>query len=121
VSLGLFAGHLFDLTLLEGLLIGAIASSTDAAAVFSILRGRKISLRSRLKSTLELESGSNDPMAIFLTIGLITLIQIPEQSAWSLIPLFFQQMALGGILGWGAGYTLHWLINRIHLEYEGLY
>jgi len=121
VALGLFAGHLLGLSLLEGLLIGAIASSTDAAAVFSILRGRSVSLRSRLKSTLELESGSNDPMAIFLTIGLITLIEAPAQSPWSLIPVFFQQMALGALLGWGAGYALQWLINRIHLEYDGLY
>jgi len=121
VSLGFFAAYLLDLTLLEGLLIGAIASSTDAAAVFSILRGRSLSLRSRLRSTLELESGSNDPMAIFLTVGIISLIELPGQSSLALIPAFFQQMALGALFGWGAGYALQWLINRIHLEYDGLY
>jgi len=112
---------LLDLPPLVGLLLGAIVSSTDAAAVFSVLRSKGISLKGNLKPLLELESGSNDPMAIFLTIGLIQLIQSPEQSALSLISLFFLQMLLGGVIGVVMGRLMGWLINHIRLGYEGLY
>ncbi|KPL76428.1 potassium/proton antiporter [Bellilinea caldifistulae] len=112
---------LLDLPPLVGLLLGAIVSSTDAAAVFSVLRSKGISLKGNLKPLLELESGSNDPMAIFLTIGLIQLIQSPEQSALSLISSFFLQMLLGGVIGVVMGRLMGWLINHIRLGYEGLY
>jgi cell volume regulation protein A len=112
---------LLDLPPLVGLLLGAIVSSTDAAAVFSVLRSKGISLKDNLKPLLELESGSNDPMAIFLTIGLIRLIQFPEQSALNLLGLFFLQMLLGGVIGIGMGRLMGWLINHIRLGYEGLY
>lgn len=106
---------------LEGFLLGAIVSSTDAAAVFSILRSRRSSLKGSLRPLLEFESGSNDPMAIFLTIGAITLLMNPQFSILSLIPLFVQQMAVGGILGYGIGRIAVRLINLLELDYEGLY
>ena len=112
---------LLGFSLLEGFLLGAIVSSTDAAAVFSILRSRRASLKGDLRPLLEFESGSNDPMAVFLTIGAITLLMQPGTSFLSLIPLFVQQMAIGGLLGYGMGKGTAWLINIVKLEYEGLY
>lgn len=108
-------------SLLEGFLLGAVVSSTDAAAVFSILRTRRASLKGVLRPLLELESASNDPMAVFLTIGAITLILNPGLSPLILIPLFIQQMAVGGLIGYGMGRVMVYLINRIKLEFDGLY
>lgn len=117
-----FAAHLIlGISLMEGLLLGAITSSTDAAAVFALLRSQGINLKEKLSPVLEFESGSNDPMAVFLTIGLIQLITTPEQSLLNLIPLFFQQMLIGGALGIIFGKILLFLINRLRLGYEGLY
>jgi len=120
-SVGVFMHLVFGFTLHEGILLGAIISSTDAAAVLTLLRGRAIHLRARLKPLLELESGSNDPMAVFLTIGMIQLIQNAEMSALVLIPLFIVQMGLGVLGGFIIGKGGAWLINRLRLEYEGLY
>jgi len=118
---GLLASVLLGLSLVEGLLLGSIVSSTDAAAVFSVLRSKGISLKGKLKPLLELESGSNDPMAIFLTIGLIRLIAQPDLPALSLIGLFFQQMLIGAVVGYGMGRVMVVLVNRLKLGYEGLY
>lgn len=115
------ADLLLGFTPLEGFLLGAIVSSTDAAAVFSILRSRRASLKGELRPLLEFESGSNDPMAIFLTIGAISLIMLPQTSFFSLVPLFVHQMVVGGIFGYGMGKATAWLINAVRLEYEGLY
>jgi potassium/hydrogen antiporter len=120
-TLGIFAAWLLNISLLTGMLLGAVVSSTDAAAVFSVLRSKKISLQGRLKPLLELESGSNDPMAVFLTIGLIQLIMIPETSILSILLLFFRQMLLGGALGFALGKALVVALNRLKLSYEGLY
>lgn len=108
-------------TPLEGFLLGAIVSSTDAAAVFATLRSRRASLKGNLRPLLEFESGSNDPMAIFLTIGAISLLMSPDSPIFSLIPLFVQQMTVGGILGYGMGRIASRLINILDLDYEGLY
>lgn len=117
-----YAAHLIlGITLLEGLLLGAITSSTDAAAVFALLRSQGVNLKGKLSPMLEFESGSNDPMAVFLTIGLIQLIQMPELSISSLVLLFFQQMIIGGVFGLIFGRLLLYLINRLRLGYEGLY
>jgi cell volume regulation protein A len=120
-SVGVFMHLIFGFTLYEGILLGAIISSTDAAAVLTLLRGRGIHLKARLKPLLELESGSNDPMAVFLTIGMIQLIQSPATSPLVLLPLFVVQMSLGALAGVIIGRGGAWLINRLRLEYEGLY
>lgn len=118
---GLFASVLLGLSLVEGLLLGSIVSSTDAAAVFSVLRSKGISLKGKLTPLLELESGSNDPMAIFLTIGLIQLITQPDLSPWNLILLFVRQMLVGAVFGYGLGRVMLVLVNRLKLGHEGLY
>ncbi|MBN1396437.1 MAG: potassium/proton antiporter [Bacteroidetes bacterium] len=121
VAVGIFISIAFNISLLTGLLIGSIVSSTDAAAVFSVLRSKQVSLRGQLKPLLELESGSNDPMAVFLTIGIIHIITIPQTTIGSVILLFFVQMSLGAIMGIGLGKTLVFVINRLKLTYEGIY
>ncbi len=121
VSLGVFVHYLLDFSWQEALLLGAIVSSTDAAAVFSILRTKNIGLKDYLRPTLELESGSNDPMAYFLTISLTTLVVQQDASVLSLIPMFFLQMLLGGAMGYLMGRLMLRIVNKINLEFEGLY
>jgi len=121
VSVGIFVWLITDFTIYEGLLLGSIVSSTDAAAVFSILRSKSLALKSNLRPTLELESGSNDPMAYVLTIAFLTLVVNQDQSFASIIPLFLQQMILGGIAGFGFGMLSKLVINKLKLDFEGLY
>ncbi len=121
ISLGVFVWWITDFTFYESMLLGSIVSSTDAAAVFSILRSKSLSLKSNLRATLELESGSNDPMAYALTIAFLTLVVHQDQSIASILPMFFQQMILGGIAGFAFGKLSKLIINRIQLDYEGLY
>ena len=118
---GWLATVVLNFSFYEGLLLGAIISSTDAAAVFSVLRARRVSLRGRLKPLLELESGSNDPMAVMLTLSFIQLVLNPDKSAYSLIPLILWQIAAGGIMGYLLGKGAVAAINNLKLEYEGLY
>tara|TARA_R100000005_G_C5001315_1_gene208461 strand:+ start:1351 stop:2796 length:1446 start_codon:yes stop_codon:yes gene_type:complete len=121
VTMGTFVWAITDFTIYEGLLLGAIISSTDAAAVFSILRGKNLALRNNLRPTLELESGSNDPMAYVLTIAFLALVMNPDQSLFSIIPLFLKQMIIGGIAGLLFGIASKYVINKIKLGFEGLY
>lgn len=117
--LGVFAKLLFDLTWLESLLMGAIVGSTDAAAVFTMLQGQNI--KKRLSATLEGESGANDPMAMFLTISLITLISSDDAGVWGLIGMFFWQMLGGLIIGLMVGKLANKALNRINFSSSGLY
>jgi cell volume regulation protein A len=103
------------------MLLDAVISSTDAAAVFSVMRMRAGRLLRKLESLIELESGSNDPMAVFLTIALIGLLTTPGSNALNLIPTFFAQTALGVALGLAMGYAGVQVINRIRLQTDGPY
>ena len=118
---GLAAAWILNLPLLEGLLLGSIIGSTDAAAVFAVLRAGGVSLTKRLQSMLELESGSNDPMAIFLTIGCIEVITGERPVGSGLLYLFASQMIVGGFAGVAMGYVTVRVVNRIRLESAGLY
>ncbi|MBU3021522.1 potassium/proton antiporter [Aestuariibacter sp. A3R04] len=118
---GFTAAFILGLPPLVGLLIGAIVGSTDAAAVFSILRNAGLHLNPRLKSTLEIESASNDPMAIFLTVGLLELITAQMEPGWDLVVLFIQQIGVGAAVGLGIGWLAVKLINKIKLSAAGLY
>ncbi|MBU2907352.1 MULTISPECIES: potassium/proton antiporter [Arenibacter] len=121
LSLGTFVWLITDFTIYESMLLGSIVSSTDAAAVFSILRSKSLALKTNLRPTLELESGSNDPMAYVLTLAFLTLVIHQDQSIFSIIPLFLQQMILGGAAGFGFGKLSKYIINSIKLDFEGLY
>jgi len=121
VSLGAFVYWITDFTWLESLLLGSIVSSTDAAAVFAIFRSKSTGLKRNLRPTLELESGSNDPMAYFLTLTFISLIKEPDASLWSMIPMFLKGMTLGAVMGFGIGWLTVRIINKINLYVEGLY
>ncbi|NKE07351.1 potassium/proton antiporter [Mesobacillus selenatarsenatis] len=113
------AKMILGLDWLEAILFGAIVGSTDAAAVFAVLKGHNIS--PKLGSTLEAESGSNDPMAVFLTVAMIELITIPDASILKLIGDFFLQMGLGLILGVIFGKVAVKSLNSINLDSSGLY
>jgi cell volume regulation protein A len=118
---GGFAAAFLGVSPLEGFLLGAIVSSTDAAATFAVLRSRSVRLKGHLEALLELESGSNDPMAVLLTIGIIGLLVDPSSSLVDLVPIFIQQMLLGAALGYGLGRAMTIIINRVRLSAEGLY
>jgi len=119
--LGLFAAWMLGIGWLEGMLIGSIVGSTDAAAVFALLRTQGAALKDRVASTLEIESASNDPMAIFLTV---TLLEVLVAGGSSLDPAvlwsFTKQFGIGAVFGLGGGRLLVWLINRLTLI-TGLY
>jgi potassium/hydrogen antiporter len=121
VTIGTFVWFITDFTIYESMLLGSIVSSTDAAAVFSILRSKSLALKTNLRATLELESGSNDPMAYVLTIAFLTLVVNQDLGIVSIIPLFLKQMILGGIGGFAFGRASKFIINKIQLDFEGLY
>lgn len=118
---GAFAAWWLGLSWLAGLLLGAIVGSTDAAAVFSLLHARGLALKQRVGATLEIESGSNDPMAIFLTLVLMELI-VDGNAPMGVTVLweFLRQIGLGAVLGLAGGTGLRWLINRLDMP-QGLY
>lgn len=118
---GAAAAYILDVSLLYGLVIGAIVGSTDAAAVFSLLRNAGIHINPRLKATLEIESATNDPMAIFLTVGLLEVMVKGLEPGTGLLMLFIQQMGIGSAVGLAAGWLSVRIINRIHLTTSGLY
>jgi len=107
---------------LEGLLVGSLVASTDAAAVFLLLHQRGVELRRRLGATLEVESGVNDPMAVFLTVTLVELIAAgaQQQPGWLVLREFVTEMAFGAAIGVAGGYALAQVVNRVELA-GGLY
>jgi len=118
---GSAATLVFGFSWSEGLLLGSIMSSTDAAAVFSVLRSRGAGLKGTNKPLLELESGSNDPMAVFLTMALIRVVNRPDSPVLDLALMFVLQMIAGAAAGYGLGKAFVFVVNRIKLETEGLY
>ncbi|ARI78202.1 potassium/proton antiporter [Halobacillus mangrovi] len=113
------AKYILHITWLEALLLGSIIGSTDAAAVFAVLKGKNI--RGKLEATLEAESGTNDPMAVFLTIAFIQLLTIPDVNIWGMVGSFFWQMGAGLVVGAMVGYLASYSLNRINLDSSGLY
>lgn len=121
VITGLAASWILQISWLEGLLLGSIVGSTDAAAVFSVLRSGGIALPRRISALLEVESASNDPMAIFLTIGCLEVLLGNVSPGPGLLTLFLSQMVIGAIGGIMGGYAAGWVTNRIELGTAGLY
>ena len=118
---GVATYYVTDFNWLESFLLGATVASTDAAAVFFLLRVGNISVRERVRSTLEVESGSNDPIAIFLTLSLVSLIGSGEALkadtlATDIALGFLQQMGIGLIAGVVGGYAIVRLVMRLKLE-----
>lgn len=117
----LIAGLLgFPLGLPESLLLAAVMSSTDSATVFSLLRSKGLYLRENLRPALELESGSNDPMAFMLTIVLIQYIQEGSMS-WAVLITFAVQIVVGTLSGVFFGKASVWMVNRLNLTSQALY
>lgn len=119
--IGMFVAWVQGFTFLEGLLLGAIVSSTDAAAVFMVLRARRTKIPRRLIQLLEFESGSNDPMAVVLTIALIRLLTEPSTSFVELVVFFVMQMGVGTAIGIAMGEIMRRSFNALDLELEGIY
>ncbi|HEX4895195.1 MAG TPA: potassium/proton antiporter [Solimonas sp.] len=118
---GILATALLDLHWAEGALVGAIVASTDAAAVFSLLHTKAVSLNERVTSALEIESGTNDPMAVFLTLAVIQYLQAPDHFGWSdALGMLLWQMAGGAAIGLGGGWLLQRALDRLRLA-DSLY
>lgn len=113
--------HSVQFSLLQSLLLASIMSSTDSASVFSILRSKKLSLKENIRPMLELESGSNDPMAYMLVIILMQLLQTPELNGWKVLLTFSKQLIIGVAAGFVLGKMTVKIINRINLENDALY
>ncbi len=121
ILIGGFVHYVFSVDLKISLLLGAVISSTDAAAVFSIIGARNIRLKGRITPLLELESGSNDPMAVFLTFSLIQIIVSHEMNISNLVLNFIMEMGLGLISAIAFGKLFVWMINKIKFPIEGFY
>ena len=118
---GLAAAWILGISVLEGLLLGSIVGSTDASAVFAVLRSGGVGLPKRIATVLEVESASNDPMAIFLTIGCVELLLGNVAMGPGLLGLFAAQMVIGAGLGWLGGYAAVMIVNRLELGASGMY
>jgi potassium/hydrogen antiporter len=116
---GLAAIWLFDLSTLEGLLLGSIISSTDGAAIFSLLRGS--TLRRPLARTLEGEAGFNDPVAILLVVGFVEWIEQPDYGAADMVLLFISELGIGAAVGLAVGWLASEGLRRTRLDSAGLY
>ena len=118
---GAFASAFLGLSLPVGLLLGSIVGSTDAAAVFAVLRGQGLHLRDRIAATLEVDSGSNDPMAVLLTVGLVSYLMGDLEPGWPVVGLFMRQALVGVAGGLAVGWLGRALVNRVRLDAAGLY
>ncbi len=118
---GIAAAYILHVPILVGVLLGSIVGSTDAAAVFGVLRSQGLRLRPRVAAILEIESGSNDPMAIFMTIGLIQVLVGQRELGIGLAGFFGQQMGIGAVVGLGIGWAAVRVINRVNLGTAALY
>lgn len=121
ILIGVFAAWLLKWDLRSGLLLGAVVSSTDAAAVFALFRSKNTGLKGNLRPLLEYESGSNDPMATFLTIFMIEMVQTPDMSFYSFFYLFPLRIGVGTLVGFLVGKYIAHLMNLVKLDYDGLY
>ncbi|MFA9557508.1 potassium/proton antiporter [Evansella sp. AB-rgal1] len=119
IIVGICAKYIIGFSWIEAFLFGSIVGSTDAAAVFSVLRGKNI--RQNLEGTLEAESGTNDPMAVFLTISFIGFYTAAEINTLNLVFSFFWQMGVGLVMGYALGKLAIYSINKINLDSSGLY
>lgn len=117
---GALAAWILDLSWVHGLLLGAIVGSTDAAAVFSVLTMQNLALKSRVGATLEIESGLNDPMAVFLTIMLVEMISKHSNFDWLMLVDFVWEMGMGSLVGILGGRILAYAVERLSLS-PGLY
>ena len=118
---GAAASYILGIPMLEGMVLGAIIGSTDAAAVFAVLRSKGVHLDERLSSTLEIESGSNDPMAVLLTIGFLEVLAGRMEVGWDFVRFFTLQMGVGAIAGIVVAKGAVVAVNRINLDTAGLY
>ena len=114
------AKYVLDLNWTEALLVGAVVASTDAAAVFLLVHAQGLRLRPRVGATLEAESGTNDPFAVFLTLMLVELISVGESSAWHVALEFGREAVLGAIIGVIGGRLVVLALNRVALP-QGLH
>ncbi|HMB12003.1 potassium/proton antiporter [Saliniramus sp.] len=118
LATGTAATLILGLSLVEGLLVGAIVSSTDAAAVFFLMRSKGMKLRRRVNNTIEIESATNDPVAVFLTIALVEVLLVQQaDTGWVIGALLLQQGVIGAALGVLGGMTLVWALNRFTLPH----
>lgn len=118
---GFIAHHLLGFTILEGLLLGAIIASTDASAVFSILSSGTVKIKDSLRALLEMESGTNDPTAVFLTMGLTTAIATNKPLSPGMIGTFAWEMIIGGIWGIAMGKFGVVLMRKLNLQFHAMY
>ncbi|HRJ50913.1 MAG TPA: potassium/proton antiporter, partial [Phycisphaerales bacterium] len=119
-------GRILGLSWSESLLIGAIVSSTDAAAVFAVLRGGSLCVKEKVRSTLEVESCVNDPMAVILTVAIVEAVRTGSASgggvsAWKLLIDVPIQLAVGALMGVLVGYLTRWMLGRTRFSTGGLY
>ncbi len=119
--IGIVVHLMLGLDLMLSLLLGSIISSTDAAAVFSIFKTQNMKIKNNLDSMLELESGTNDPMAYILVISFIELITVPNLAISTLVIHFIQSLVLGAIFGFVLGKFFAKILAKIHLAVDGLY
>lgn len=120
-SVALFLHVAFGIRYLEGFLIGSVLSSTDAAAVFSILNSKGLRLKENISQTLELESGTNDPMAFFLTTMFTSMLHEPEIHIGPWLWLFVKEMSIGFLAGGALGLATSLILQRLQLVNRGMY